>query len=476
MKLFKRSVFDTVIVGYLALTVISFAIMIVFINFSIKSLLIKERTDSIVSQAQLISVQYVKDYFDGDLTNNELSKNLSSISKILGSEIWVADNKGQFVACSSDRKIGSTDLPVTVSGISKSLSPYTSFSSTGKFYGLFDHTTLSIGIPIVDGNNYIGYVLLHSSLEDLSTIENSILRVVMLAMLVILLVLLLFLYHFSNKIINPIEKLNKYALEYSNGNFDKKIDITMNNEIGQLADSLNIMADEVQKMEEYRKNFISNVSHDFRSPLTSINGYLTAIQDGTIPPEKQSHYIDVVLNGTKRLTKLTQGLIELNDFNSKVLILKKKRFDINDVIKKAADTFEGTASKKNVRIKLDLTDKSTFVYADKDKISQVVNNLIDNAIKFSRPNTTMFVTTSLENNKVRVSVKDNGVGISKEHQKHIWERFYKADSSRGRDKVGSGLGLSIVKEILKAHGEDINLISEDGDGAEFIFHLPCPAD
>ena len=116
------------------------------------------------------------------------------------------------------------------------------------------------------------------------------------------------------------------------------------------------------------------------------------------------------------------------------------------------------------------------MYADKDKISQVVNNLIDNAIKFSRPNTTMFVTTSLENNKVRVSVKDNGVGISKEHQKHIWERFYKADSSRGRDKIGSGLGLSIVKEILKAHGEDINLISEDGDGAEFIFHLPCPAD
>ena len=475
MKLFKRSVFDMVIVGYLVLTAISFAVMIVFINFSIKSLLIKERTDSIVSQAQLISVEYIKEYFNGNLTNYELSKDLAAISGILCSEIWVADNKGQFIACSSDRKIG-VDIPLTVSEISKSLSPYTSFSSSGKFHGLFYHNTLSIGIPIVDGSNYVGYILLHSSLEDLSTIENSILRVVMLAMLVILLVLLLFLYHFSNKIINPIEKLNQYALEYSKGNFDKKIDISMKNEIGQLADSLNIMADEVQKMEEYRKNFISNVSHDFRSPLTSINGYLTAIQDGTIPPEKQSHYIDVVINETKRLTKLTQGLIELNDFNSKVLILKKKRFDINEVIKNAYNTFEGTAGKKNVGIKLDIPHNPLYVYADKDKISQVVNNLMDNAIKFSKPGTTMFVTAALDNNKVRVSVKDNGVGISMEHQKHIWERFYKADSSRGRDKVGSGLGLSIVKEILKAHGEEITLISEDGDGAEFIFRLPRPAD
>ncbi|MCR4716912.1 MAG: HAMP domain-containing protein [Lachnospiraceae bacterium] len=476
MRLFKRSMFDIMIIAYLTLTAASFGVMVLFINYSITSLLARERKDSMLSQAQLITVQYVKGYFEGDTTNFQLSKDLAAIQDVLGAEIWVADSSGQFVACSSDRVIGSKDLPLNFEAFSPKINQYQSFSTTGRFYKLFDHNTLSIGIPIINDNTYIGYIIFHSSLEDITGIEDSIQRVVLLAFLVVLLIVLLFLYHFSNKILTPIEKINKVAYDYSNGKFEKKIDIDINNEIGQLAHSLNDMADELQKVEDYRKNFISNVSHDFRSPLTSINGYLTAIQDGTIPPEKQSHYIDVVLNETKRLTKLTQGLIDLNDFNSNVLIVKKSKFDITEVIKNAVDTFEGTASKKNVHISPDIPKEALYVYADKDKISQVVNNLLDNAIKFSNPNTTIFVTAlKTDHSKVKVSVKDKGVGISKEHQKHIWERFYKADSSRGRDKVGSGLGLSIVKEILKAHGEDITLISEKGHGSEFIFTLPMPA-
>jgi signal transduction histidine kinase len=285
---------------------------------------------------------------------------------------------------------------------------------------------------------------------------------------------LLFLYHFTRKILNPLDKINQTARAYSNGSFDEKLEISDKNEIGELANSLNDMADELQKMEDYRKNFIANVSHDFRSPLTSINGYLKAIQEGVIPPERQSHYIDVVLNETKRLTKLTSGLLTLNDFNSNSLIVKKSVFNINEIILSTIDAFEGNAIKKNVSILPDISSKPLKVYADKEKIYQVLYNLIDNALKFSHPNSTIFVTAlPADNDKVTISVKDNGDGISKEHQKHIWERFYKADSSRGKDKSGTGLGLSIVREIIKAHDETITLQSKAGSGSTFQFTLPA---
>lgn len=469
MKKFKRSFFDHIVLWYLTILTLCFAGIVLFTNYNVTRLLVSERTASLQSQARLIATQYAKSYFDKTTNNVQLNEQLASLQSLLGTEIWIADANGQLIAVSSG-----SSLPTSLSDISDSISQTDSFAVTGNFYGLFENETLSVGIPLVSSNRPVGYIILHSSLSDVSQICSNILKFIYLAFLLVLLLSLLALYHFTRKILNPLAQINLAALDYSNGNFDTELAVEDKNEIGQLADSLNNMAGELQKMEEYRKNFIANVSHDFRSPLTSIKGYLEAIQDGTIPPERQGHYIDVVLNETKRLTKLTSGLLTLNDINSQTLILKKTIFNINEMILNIIESFEGIADKKKLRILPDLPESDLYVYADREKIYQVIYNLVDNAIKFSHPESQIFITAlTVNENKVSISVKDNGDGIRTEHQKHIWERFYKADTSRGKDKSGTGLGLSIVKEIMKAHDETITLESEEGHGSNFTFTLPC---
>ena len=193
--------------------------------------------------------------------------------------------------------------------------------------------------------------------------------------------------------------------------------------------------------------------------------------DGTIPVELHEKYLNIVLNETDRLTKLTNSLLTLNNLNTKGMVLELSDFNINRVIRKTVDTFEGTCRKKQISINLILTGEEMLVHADVDKIQQVLYNLLDNAIKFSHDNSTITIETKLKHNKVFVSVKDTGIGIPKESLKLIFDRFYKTDLSRGKDKKGTGLGLSITKEIIHSHGENINVISTEGVGTEFIFSL-----
>ena len=183
-------------------------------------------------------------------------------------------------------------------------------------------------------------------------------------------------------------------------------------------------------------------------------------------------YLKIVLNETERLTKLTNSLLSLNNLNTKGMHLDISDFDINAVIKNTAATFEGTCKQKRIRFKLVLCGENLYVTADMGKIQQVLYNLIDNAIKFSDANSDIKLETSEKNDTVFVSVKDSGIGIPKESQKLVFDRFYKTDLSRGKDKKGTGLGLAITKEIINAHHENINVISTVGVGTEFIFTLP----
>ena len=236
---------------------------------------------------------------------------------------------------------------------------------------------------------------------------------------------------------------------------------------------MNYMANELDTLEEDQRKFISNVSHDFRSPLTSIKGYIEAMLDGTIPVELQDKYLNIILFETERLTKLTQGILDLNQFGRhRGIMLDLADFDINRMIKTTILTFEGTCEKKGITFDLVLTGQELFVHADMSKIQQVLYNLIDNATKFSHQNSAIKIETSIKNEKAFISVKDSGIGIPADSIKKIWERFYKTDLSRGKDKKGTGLGLAIVKEIIQAHNEHINVISTEGVGTEFIFTLP----
>ncbi|MDO4323561.1 MAG: HAMP domain-containing sensor histidine kinase [Lachnospiraceae bacterium] len=273
------------------------------------------------------------------------------------------------------------------------------------------------------------------------------------------------------KFYRPFRRIVQSAAQHTDGYHHKPFQYDKDNELGLLNASVNYLSESVHSSGEYQRKFISNISHDFRSPLTSIKGYVEAILDGTIPPEMQEKYLKIVVDETERLNRLTEGLLTLNTFDDRGVYLKQTDFDLVPVIKSTIDLFEGTCQKKNLHIQSSFTAPVIMVHADMTKIQQVLYNLIDNAIKFSYNDSEIVIRANSQKKRVLISVKDSGEGIAKEHLPKIWDRFYKTDASRGRDKKGTGLGLSIVKEIIHAHDQNIDVISTEGVGSEFIFTL-----
>ena len=330
---------------------------------------------------------------------------------------------------------------------------------------------LSVFAPITADYKVKGYVVIHSSIADIEKQSDDYLRVCYLLLIILFALSLIILFFFTEMVYVPLRKVTYATEQYASGNLHYEFSIDSDDEMGYLAATLSYMASEIARSEDNQKKFIANVSHDFRSPLTSIRGYLEAMIDGTIPPEMMDKYLGIVLSETERLTKLTNGLLSLNNLNMKGMVLDITDFDINKVIRNTVATFEGTCTAKAIQVDLVLTGDVLPVHADETKIQQVIYNLLDNAIKFSHHNSTIRIETTEKHSKVFVSVKDQGIGIPKDDQKLVFDRFYKSDLSRGRDKKGTGLGLSITKEIIMAHNEHINVISTEGVGSEFIFSL-----
>ena len=360
--------------------------------------------------------------------NESLSLALSSAAAFQNADFWVMDTDGNVLINTNQQSSDSGDI--TVRNFRPEDYEDTCYSS-GTFYGTLKTTQLSTVVPIKDTDLVTGYLVIHY----------------------------------------PMKKILKGALEFANGNLTYTIPVDSEDEMGYLSHSLNYMADKLNKNGEYQRQFISNVSHDFRSPLTSIKGYVEAMLDGTIPPEMQERYLKVIAFESTRLEKLTRSLLTLNELDVKKRMMHMRRFDINETIRTTAATFEGTCSERNIRLELLLAGKELFVRADMEQIQQVLYNLLDNAVKFSSDNSSITLETTVNHGKVFVSVKDRGTGIPKESLSKIWDRFYKIDASRGKDRKGTGLGLAIVKEIINAHKQNINVISTVGVGTEFIFTL-----
>ncbi len=273
-------------------------------------------------------------------------------------------------------------------------------------------------------------------------------------------------------IYNPLKKIRIAAMEYANGNFDfDDFDTNRKDELGDVATSLKYMASQLSNSREYQKDFISNISHDFRSPLTSIKGYLEAMIDGTIPPEDHTKYMQTVLSEANRLEKLTTGLLSLDDYSHDGIQLMVENFDMERIVTEAIETFEGRCAKKHIELIMKFPSTHYLVNGDKGKYEQVLYNLLDNAYKFSNSHSKIIISLYNKGDKQFCSVKDFGQGIAPDKLDKIWQRFYKSDSSRGKDKTGNGIGLSIVKEIIVAHGERIDVVSTEGAGCEFIFSM-----
>lgn len=465
----KHSLFDKIFLGFLVLFLGVFALITFYSTYATREALIEEKNEVIGNEARLIAEQTITPFVNGYYNEDALKLNLNYYSSTLNASIWVLDKDGRIYASSSAD--GHPDSPRNIYSLDKDFDLTTGYYFTGKFYETFEDEVISVALPITTEGVPNGMVIVHSTLSQMQTVQKNIFQVIYVPFLVMLIISFILLGIISGKIMKPIRKINAVAEEYSTGNFETKMNIKSHDEIGQLAATLEYMASELSKLDEYRKDFISNVSHDFRSPLTSIKGYIEAIQDGTIPPEKQDKYLNIVVEETNRLTKLTTSLLELNNADSYGLWLVFKDFDIVDTVKKAMRTFEGKCEAKNISLILNNHCDSTKVHADSTKIQQVIYNLLDNAIKFTPEGKSIYITLTEKNDKLFVSVKDEGCGIPKESLKKVWVRFYKADTSRGRDKQGTGLGLSITREIIKAHNENINVVSTEDVGSEFTFSL-----
>ena len=463
----KNSLYFKFIKGYILFGLIGFITIATFSSKLTYSYLIKINARNLYDEAVVIADTYESSISSTAELESSIPYQLSLVGKFINSNIWIVDDDGKIILDSNNGRFNQHLI--------ENFDPAsgTDNYTIGNYYNMFSADMLSVSAPIIYKYSPVGYIIIHMPMEQVTASANEFLNIVYLTAAIIFLLSLILLVVFTYSVYKPLKTITYGAKEYAAGNLKHEIKLKSSHmdEMGYLAVTLNYMSSELANMEEYQKNFIANVSHDFRSPLTSIKGYLTAILDGTIPSEMQEKYISRVISETERLNKLTEGMITLNSLNSKGL-LNKSNFDINRTIKDVCASNENICTKKNISFELTFAAETEMVFADYGKIQQVLYNLIDNAIKFSKNDSTIYISTSMRQKKVFVSVKDSGCGIPKDSIKKIWDRFYKSDSSRGKDKNGTGLGLSIVKEIISAHNEHIDVISTENVGTEFIFSLP----
>ncbi len=423
---------------------------------------------NLYQEATEIAGTYASDLYNSDVTLESVQRQMETLASYLHAEIWIINPSGRMIVNSSDEP--APDEEIYVENFDPTVTNGTYYTQ-GTFFDSFSGEMLSVFAPITRGYTIRGYVTIHYPVEAILEESDSILNIIYIMLLLIFLLSLIILIFFTELVYRPLRKIIRATEQFAAGNYHYELNIESDDELGYLSASLKYMTSQIENAEEDQRKFIANVSHDFRSPLTSIRGFLEAMLDGTIPPERHEHYIGIVLNETDRLTKLTNGLLTLNNLGTRGMLLTRSDFDINETIRNVAASFEHACREKEISFRLVLSGRILYVNADKERIQQVLYNLIDNAIKFSGSRSEIRIETTEKGNKVMVSVKDSGIGIPRDDQKMIWERFYKSDLSRGKDKKGTGLGLSIVREIIRAHEENINLVSTEGIGSEFIFTL-----
>lgn len=463
----KHSVYYKFLLGYILFGLISILVINMLSTRRVTQTVTADAAQSIYDKGNVILNRYFNNDFSSLTTNPEIAKDIQNASALINCRLWITDMNGRIVYDTNNIKLNEviSDFDITDFG--------NRYYMVGDFYGNFDNETLSVAIPIVGNFKTEGYMIFHRGTDMIKERTNEVLKTIYWTFFIIYDLSLIILLIFTFVVYIPLRKISHASKEFAKGNltYEGLASFTNEDEIGNLGMSLNYMARKLNSLEEDQKKFIGNVSHDFRSPLTSIKGYVEAMKDGTIPPEMQGKYLDIVLFETERLTKLTKSLLTLNAWDNKSNRLDLTEFSLYEMIKPIINSFEGKCEKKHITIDLILGSKDYYVYADRSKIEQVIYNLLDNAIKFSHNDSSIQLDIHDKNDKIFISIKDTGIGIPKESISKIWDRFYKTDLSRGKDKTGTGLGLSITKEIINAHDENINVISTEGVGTEFIFTL-----
>ena len=411
-----------------------------------------------------------------NISIDSLRNILSGFSRSSHSHIIVINSDGGVLINTADSGFVK-DVPAFIpTEYSKTVLGGSRNSLIGTMGGLFNETMFTLQLPILNTDNHaVGAVFVSTPIPEQQSMAYGLFRIMMVSAIVVVVISFMLSYVLAKRFSMPLSSIRDGANNFAKGNLDARVsgeavnsDIT---EIAELASSFNTMASELEKVEDTRRAFISDVSHELRTPMTTISGFVYGILDGTIPPEKQNEYLKIVYDETSRLSRLVNTFLDINRMQSDKMILKKAPFDINEMIRLTIIGLEQRLEEKNIRISLNFDSDSCYVFADSDSIRRVLTNLLDNAVKFTDENGVISVTTTPKQNEVSVSVRNSGCGIPKEQQKMIFERLYKVDKSRSINRDGTGIGLYLVKSIIRAHGKYITVNSVEGQYAEFTFTL-----
>lgn len=347
---------------------------------------------------------------------------------------------------------------------------YRGVGEMGKIYSTPYYT---VGMPLVLGEGQTaGMVFISSSAQDLTGFLGEMLKLFLLSALCVIIITFIIIYFVTSNMVKPLRDMVLATESFAKGDFTARVPVNDMDEVGLLSMAFNNMAASLAQQEGVRRSFIANVSHELKTPMTTIAGFIDGIMDGTIPAEKQSHYLNIVSNEVKRLSRLVRSMLNIARLESGEMKLAPTQFDLNEVVCSTIFTFEQSIDAKKLEIK-GLDVGKIMVEADRDLIHQVVYNLIENAVKFVNEGGYIEVNYRTENKMTYIGIKNSGEGISKEEISKVFDRFYKTDRSRSMDKTGVGLGLYIVRSIVNLHNGEVIVRSAEGEYCEFSFSVPA---
>ncbi len=451
-----KSILGRLFWTYAAILLLVFTSVSVSVGVFVNAYSVNEHMENVTKVADTI------EYWTGALQIEESdSRARMSYRQLLRS--WAEFLESDIVVTNTDGEvIESTHSVTTVPDkLINSVISGRTVVNKGTFNGAYEDKIMIVGVPMEYQGVTVGAMFFNTGIFDVRETTRGMLYIVIVSSAFSIIAAAILVYIQSRRISRQIGAINTAARNIASGNFDKRVTVSSSDEIGQLASSFNFMADSIAQLEETKSEFISDVAHELRTPMTSISGFVEGILDGTIPKEKQDEYLKIVLDETKRLTKMVNDMLEMSKMASSEYKLDVSAFDLNELTRVCIISLGSRIDEKNLELNVEFEKDTMTVLADKDAIQRVIINLLDNAIKFSYPNTTIGIRTWVEGGRARFCVGNFGEGISGNDLSNIFNRFYKTDKSRVNEKNGAGLGLSFVKNIMSLHKQSVWVESVD---------------
>ena len=437
-----------------------------------------ESTFSRLDQDAEVIAHLASSYAAGEYSSNQdFLLNLDVASRLSGTDIIICNAEGKIILC-SDSPFGCKHLKLQVnSDYLEKVSSAGVDRTTGMIRGLYSDSRFLTAMPIRDetGGSLLGLVMVSVPTADTTAVLKKLANLYLNTAFVVVLLSALGALAYADRSSRPLREMAKAANDFGHGNLEARVRVedSYSEETRDLAVAFNNMASSLQKREYQRQEFVANVSHELKTPMTTISGYVDGILDGTIPPERRNHYLQIVSDETKRLSRLVRSMLDISQLQDEKGMPdeKKMSFDMEECAGLALVNFEKKINDKHINVQVDMPEHPVYTFANQDAVTQVVYNLVDNAVKFCPEGGTLGLTIKEGGGKAYVSVSNDGETIPAEELPLVFDRFHKLDKSRSKNRDGWGLGLYIVKTIVCSHGENISVTSRDGK-TEFTFTMP----